>query len=75
MARKFVKTYEDTFIYRTNNEYGPMIFKYLMHGNILDKNSDEFKDAIYDVKRRATSKAFTDCMKSDISLEFLLLKI
>ena len=65
MARKFVKTYEDTFIYRTNNEYGPMIFKYLMHGNILDKNSDEFKDAIYDVKRRATSKAFTDCMKSD----------
>ena len=65
MARKFVKTYEDTFVYRTNSEYSQMIFKYLMHGEIMDKNTDEFRDAIYDVKRRATSKAFTDCMKSD----------
>ena len=65
MNDKFLKTYSDTFFYRNNPMYEEAIFKYLMSAAIIDKTSENFEDALYQVKRRAVSSAYVDAMKSD----------
>lgn len=62
---KFVKTYADTYLYRKYPTYEEEIFKYLMNCQVIDKTSDNFKDAKYEIKKRAVSRAFIDCMESD----------
>lgn len=65
MSDKYLKTYSDCFFYRTNTLYEEAIFKYLMSAKIIDKTSENFEDALYQVKRRAVSSAYTDAMQSD----------
>ena len=64
MAR-MVKTYADTYIYRTYPKYEEEIFKYLMNCQIVNKQTPAFSDAKYEVKKRAVSNAFINCMESD----------
>ena len=59
-----VKTYTDTYIWGMYPDYEKKIFAYLMHCDVVNKQSDGFQDAIYEVKKRATSPAFVDCMNS-----------
>ena len=64
MGNKAVKTYADTYIYKTNHDYDKKIFEYLISGAIIDKTSEVFRDAVHEVKKRAVSIAFIDCMES-----------
>jgi len=63
---KTVKVYSDTYIYKAfRDEYEKKLFNYLMSAQIIDKTSESFKDAVHDVKKRAVSQAFVQCMESD----------
>ena len=63
---KTVKVYSDTYIYKAfRDEYEKKLFNYLMSSPVIDKTSEAFKDAIHDVKKRAVSQAFVQCMESD----------
>lgn len=62
---EFVKTYSDAYIYRMYPRYDEDIFKYLVNAEIISKNTPNFEDAKYQIKRRAVSSAFVNCMESD----------
>ena len=62
---KYVKTYSDTYFYKVNNLYEEEIFKYLMSAKVIDKTSENFEDAKYQIKRRSVSNAFVECMESN----------
>lgn len=62
---KSVKTYADTYLYSIYPNYEEEIFKYLMSCQIVNKNTEAFSDAKYEIKKRAVSSAFINCMESD----------
>ena len=63
---KTVKVYSDTYIYNAfRSEYEKKLFNYLMSAKVINKESEQFRDAVHDVKKRAVSSAFVDCMLSD----------
>lgn len=62
---RYIKTFSDTYFYRVNPLYEEAIFKYLMSAKIIDKTSENFEDALYQVKRRAVSSAYVDALQSD----------
>ena len=62
---KYVKTYSDTYFYKVNNLYEQEIFKYLMSAKVIDKTSENFEDAKYQIKRRAVNNAYVECMESN----------
>ena len=62
---KYIKTYSDTYIYKVYPSYEEQLFKYIMSAAVVDKTSENFKDAKYEIKKRAVSSAFIDCMESD----------
>jgi hypothetical protein len=59
-----VKTYTDTYVWTKYPDYEKKIFAYLMHCEVVNKQSEAFQDAVYEVKKRATAPAFVDCMNS-----------
>ena len=62
---KYIKTYADTYLYKMYPRYEESLFTYLMSAKVVDKHSDNFKDAVYEIKKRAVSSAFVSCMESD----------
>lgn len=49
------KTYAGTYLYNQYAEYEKQIFSFLMSGTEIDKDSPEFEDIKYEVKRRNVS--------------------
>lgn len=62
---KYIKTYADTYLYKMYPRYEEDLFTYLMSAKVIDKTSENFKDAKYEIKKRAVSPAYISCMESD----------
>ena len=60
------KNYSNTYLYGKYPEYDKALFKFIMDGDIIDKDADDFKGIEYEVKRRQTIPALLKVMKSDV---------
>ena len=60
------KNYSNTYLYGKYPEYDKALFKFIMDGDIIDKDADNFKGIEYEVKRRQTIPALLKVMKSDV---------
>ena len=60
------KNYSNTYLYGKYPEYDKALFKFIMDGDVIDKDADDFKGIEYEVKRRQTIPALLKVMKSDI---------
>ena len=60
------KNYSNTYLYGKYPEYDKALFKFIMDGEVIDKNADDFKGIEYEVKRRQTIPALLKVMKSDV---------
>lgn len=49
-----MKLISNSYLYQIA-DFGPNIYKYLVHAHVIDKSSDSFTDIVYDVKRRVNS--------------------
>lgn len=58
------KTYAASFLYDKYSEYEKKIFSFIMKGTELDKNSPDFEDIIYDIKKRAISNSLVKVLLS-----------
>ena len=46
-----LKSYSDTYLYKTYPNYQKVLFDALMKDPVIDKSTEAFKDVIYEVKR------------------------
>lgn len=58
------KTYAGTYLYRQYAEYEKQMFKFIMEGNEIDKNTEDFDDIRYEVKKRQVSNALVKVLDS-----------
>lgn len=58
------KTYAGTYLYSKYSVYEQKIFTFLMEGTEIDKNTSDFEDIKYDVKRRQVSNALIRVLES-----------
>ena len=58
------KTYAGTYLYSKYSVYEQKIFNFLMEGTEIDKNTSDFEDIKYDVKRRQVSNALIRVLES-----------
>ena len=60
------KNYSNTFLYGKYPEYDKALFTYIVGGTVIDKDADNFKGILYEVKRRQTIPALLKVLKSDV---------
>lgn len=60
------KNYSSTYLYGKFPEYDTTIYKFIMEATPIDKDSSEFEDILFEVKRRQISPALSKVLKSDI---------
>lgn len=58
------KTYAGTYLYSKYSVYEQKIFAFLMEGTEIDKNTKDFDDIKYDIKRRNISNALVRVLES-----------
>ena len=58
------KTYAGTYLYGQYSQYEEKIFSYMMNGQEIDKNSPDFEDIKYEVKRRQVSNSLVKVLES-----------
>ena len=58
------KTYAATYLYTQYSEYEKQIFSFLMNGTELDKNTSDFDDIRYEVKKRQVSNSLVKVLDS-----------
>ena len=58
------KTYAATFLYNKYGEYEKEIFSFIMNGIELDKDTEDFDDIKYEVKKRQVSNALVNVLES-----------
>lgn len=58
------KTYAATFLYSQYSEYEKKIFSFIMKGEELDKNSPDFEDIVYEVKKRQVGSSLVRVLQS-----------
>ena len=59
------KKYGDCYLYTKYPKYNEMLFRAILEGTIVDKDSDEVKGLIYDMKRSAVSQTAVKVIESD----------
>lgn len=60
------KNYSNTYLYGKYPEYDKALFTFIMEGEVINKNSDNFNGIIYEVKRRQTIPALLKVLKSEV---------
>ena len=60
------KNYSNTYLYGKYPEYDKALFKFIMDGEVIDKDANDFKGIEYEVRRRQTIPALLKVMKSDV---------
>ena len=58
------KTYAGTYLYGKYHEYEQKILSFIMEGTEIDKNTDDFEDIRYDIKRRQVSNSLVKILDS-----------
>lgn len=58
------KTYAATYLYTQYSEYEKQIFSFLMTGDEIDKDTSDFDDIKYEVKRRQVSNSLIKILES-----------
>lgn len=58
------KTYAATYLYGQYSEYEKQLFSFLMNGTEIDKDSPDFEDVVYDVKKHQVSNSLVNVLKS-----------
>lgn len=58
------KTYAATYLYGQYSEYEKQIFSFIMSGKEIDKNTDDFDDIRYEVKKRQVSNSLVNVLDS-----------
>lgn len=58
------KTYAATYLYGQYSEYEKQIFKFIMSGTEIDKDSTDFDDIKYEVKKRQVSNSLVKVLDS-----------
>ena len=58
------KTFAATYLYSKYSEYEKQIFSFLMNGTEIDKNTDDFDDIRYEVKKRQVNNALVKILDS-----------
>lgn len=58
------KTYAATYLYGQYSEYEKQIFSFIMTGNEIDKNTSDFDDIKYEIKRRQVSNSLIKVLES-----------
>lgn len=51
MDDKSFKSYSDTYLFQKYPRYQKMLFEAIMRDPVIEKNTDEFKDVIYEISR------------------------
>jgi len=65
-VNQLTKSYSDTYLYSlVDKTYNEQLMKFIRTSHEIDKTEDSFKDIEYDVKRRQTSAAILNILKSD----------
>lgn len=59
------KTYAGTYLYNQYSEYERQIFSFVMSGTEIDKNSDDFSDIRYEVKKRQVGNSLVKVLDSN----------
>ena len=65
------KTYAGTYLYTQYSEYEKQIFSFMMSGEEIDKDTSDFDDIKYEVKKRQVSNSLVKVLESK---EVILLK-
>lgn len=60
------KNYSNTYLYGKYPEYDKALFKFIMDGEVINKDAKDFEGILYEVKRRQTIPALTKVLKSDV---------
>lgn len=60
-----VKNFANTYLYTKYDEYEKQIFTFVMNATEIDKDTSEFDDIAYDVKRRQISSKLLKILKSN----------
>lgn len=58
------KTYAGTYLYSKYNEYEQKILSFIMNGEEIDKNTEDFDDIRYEVKKRQVSNSLVRILDS-----------
>lgn len=58
------KTYASTYLYGQYDQYEKQIFSFIMTGTEIDKNTNEFDDIKYEIKRRQVSNSLVKVLES-----------
>lgn len=58
------KTYAASYLYGKYSEYEKKIFSFIMSGTEIDKNSNEFDDIKYEVRKRQVSSSLVKVLES-----------
>ena len=58
------KTYAGTYLYTQYNEYEKQIFSFMMSGEEIDKDTSDFDDIKYEVKKRQVSNSLIKVLES-----------
>lgn len=58
------KTYAATYLYSQYSEYERQIFSFIMNGTELDKNTEDFDDIRYEVKKRQVGNSLVKILDS-----------
>lgn len=59
------KTYSQTYLYKSYQEYDRKIFEFIMKAERIDTSSSAFEDLDYDIKRRNTNDYLMKILHSD----------
>lgn len=60
------KNYSNTYLYGKYPEYDKALFTFIMDGEPINKDADDFSGIIYEVKRRQAIPALLKVLKSDV---------
>lgn len=60
------KNYSNTYLYGKYPEYDKALLSFIMEGDVINKDSDDFNGIIYEVKRRQTIPALLKVLKSEV---------
>ena len=58
------KTYAASYLYTKYSEYEKQIFSFIMSGNEIDKDTSDFDDIKYDIKKRQVSNSLVKVLES-----------
>ena len=63
------KTYAGTYLYTQYSEYEKQIFSFMMSGEEIDKDTSDFDDIKYEVKKRQVSNSLVKVLESEVDYE------